>query len=69
MGMAAMLVMWPNSFVFIFIPILLQALNFGPKLPNCFWEKQVLTLKSEWLLTKVKEWPWPLIFTQLQKLI
>ena len=25
MGMAAMLVMWPTSFVFIFIPILLQA--------------------------------------------
>ena len=25
MGMAAMLVMWPNSFVLIFIPILPQA--------------------------------------------
>ena len=24
-----------------------------------------LTLKSEWPLTKVKEWPWPLILTQL----
>ena len=26
MGMAAMLVMWPNSFVWIFIPILPQAI-------------------------------------------
>ena len=25
MGMVAMLVMWPNSFIYIFIPILLQA--------------------------------------------
>ena len=24
-----------------------------------------LTLKSEWPLTKIKEWPWPLILTQL----
>ena len=30
-------------------------MNFGSKLPYCFWEKQVLTLKYEWLLTKVKE--------------
>ena len=33
--------------------------------PNCFCEKQVLTLKSKWPMTKVKEWPWPLILTQL----
>ena len=44
-------------------------MNFGSKWPNCFWEKQVLTLKSEWPLIKVKEWPWPLILTQLHKLI
>ena len=44
-------------------------MNFGSKLPNCFWEKQVWTLKSEWPLTKVKEWPWPWILTQLHKLI
>ena len=44
-------------------------MNFGFKWPNCFWEKQVLTLKSEWPLIKVKEWPWPLILTQLHKLI
>ena len=31
--------------------------------PNCFCEKQVLTLKSEWPMTKVKERPWPLILT------
>ena len=40
-------------------------MNFGSKLPYCFWEKQVLTLKSEWPLTKVREWPLPLILTQL----
>ena len=28
-----------------------------------------LTLKSEWTLTKVKKWPWPLILTQLYYLI
>ena len=44
-------------------------MNFASNSPNCFWEKQVLTLKSEWPLTKVKEWPWPLILTQLHKLI
>ena len=27
-------------------------MNFGSKLPYCFREKQVLTLKSEWPLTK-----------------
>ena len=31
--------------------------------PNCFCEKQVLTLKSEWPMTMVKERPWPLILT------
>ena len=30
-------------------------MSFGSKSPNCFCEKQVLTLKSEWPLTKVKE--------------
>ena len=40
-------------------------MSFGSKSPNCLCEKQVLTLKSEWPLTKVKEWPWPLILTQL----
>ena len=40
-------------------------MNFGSKSPNHFKEKQVLTLKSEWPLTKIKEWPWPLILTQL----
>ena len=40
-------------------------MNFGSKSPNSFWEKQVLTLKSEWPLAKVKEWPWPLILTPL----
>ena len=30
-------------------------MNFGSKSPNCFCEKQVLTLKSERPLTKVKE--------------
>ena len=44
-------------------------MNFGSKLPYCFWGKQVLTLKSEWPLTKVKEWSWPLILTQLHWLI
>ena len=34
MGMAAILVMWPNSFVFIFIPILLQAFIWT-LVPNC----------------------------------
>ena len=43
MGMAAMLVMWPNSFVYIFIPYSPSSfhMNFGSKSPNCFWEKQV----------------------------
>ena len=36
-------------------------MNFGFKWPACFWEKQVLILKSEWPLAKVKKWPWPLI--------
>ena len=36
-------------------------IKFGFKWPYCFWEKQVLILKSEWSLAKVKEWPWPLI--------
>ena len=44
-------------------------MNFGFKWLSCFWEKQVLTLKSEWPLIKVREWPWPLILTQLHKLI
>ena len=30
-------------------------MSFGSKSPNCFCEKQVLTLKSECPLTKVKE--------------
>ena len=30
-------------------------MNFGSKLPYCFSEKQVFTLKSEFPLTKVKE--------------
>ena len=34
MGMAAILVMWPNSFVFIFIPILFQAFIWT-LVPNC----------------------------------
>ena len=34
MGMAAMLVMWPNSFVQIFIPILSQAFIWT-LVPNC----------------------------------
>ena len=37
MGMAAILVMWPNAFVSIFIPILPQVfIYFGSKSPNCF---------------------------------
>ena len=32
-------------------------ISFGSKSPNFFCEKQVLTLKSEGPLTKVKEWP------------
>ena len=32
-------------------------INFGSKSPDCFCEKQVLTLKSDRPLTKVKEWP------------
>ena len=39
-------------------------MNFGSNSPNCFCEKQVLTLKSDQPLTKVKEWPWPLTLTQ-----
>ena len=68
MGMVAMLVMWPNSFVYIFIPILFQAFiwTLVPNRPTVFEKKQVLTLKSEWHLTKVKEWPWPLVLPQLQ---
>ena len=30
-------------------------ISFGSKLPNCFREKQVLTLKSERPLTNIKE--------------
>ena len=30
-------------------------MSFGSKSPNCFCKKQVLTLKSEWPLTKVKK--------------
>ena len=30
-------------------------MSFGSKWPNCFCKKQVLTLKSEWPLTEVKE--------------
>ena len=30
-------------------------MNFGSKSPNCSCEEQVLTLKSEWPLAKVKE--------------
>ena len=44
-------------------------MNFGSKSSNWFWRKQVLTLKSEWPLTKVKEWLWPLILTQLHHLV
>ena len=33
-------------------------MNFGSKSHNCFWGKQVLTLKSEWPLSRIKEWPW-----------
>ena len=38
MGMAAMLVTWPNSIVQIFIPILPQAFiwTFGPNRPTVF---------------------------------
>ena len=38
MGMAAMLVMWPNSFVQIFIPILPQAFiwSLAPNDPTVF---------------------------------
>ena len=38
MGMAAMLVMWPNSFVYFFIPILLQAFiwTLVPNRPTVF---------------------------------
>ena len=32
-------------------------ISLGSKSPNFFCEKQVLTLKSEGPLTKVKEWP------------
>ena len=64
MGVAAILIMWPNLLLnFHFHSPISFHMNFGSKSSNCFWEKQVLTLKSEWYLTKVKEWPWPLILT------
>ena len=39
----------------------------GPELLTWVYRPKVkhLTLKSEWPLTKVKEWPWLLILTQL----
>ena len=43
MGMAAMLVMWPNSFVQIFIPMLLQAFiwTLVPNRPTVFQKKKI----------------------------
>ena len=69
-GIAAMLIMWPDfvykcSFIFLKL-----SYEFCFQLAQPFLrKKQVLTLKSEWPLTKVKEWPWLLILTQLHKLI
>ena len=43
----------------------------GPELLTWVYRPKVkhLTLNSEWPLTKIKEWPWLLILTQLHKLI
>ena len=35
------------------------------QITQLFLRKTSFTLKSEWPLTKVKEWPWPLILTHL----
>ena len=42
MGIAAMLVMWLNSFVKIFISYSPSSfhMNFGSKSPHCFWKKK-----------------------------
>ena len=48
MGMVAMLVMCPTHlYKFSFPTPLSFHMSFGFKWPNCFCEKQVLTLKSE----------------------
>ena len=67
MAITAMLVKWPNSFVQIFIPIppISFHMNFGSKIAQLFLRKASYNLKSEWPFTKVKEWPWTLILTQL----
>ena len=56
MGMAAMLVMWPNSFVFISIPILLQAFvwTLVPNRPTVFEKNKFLlwNLIDLWIRSK-----------------
>ena len=62
MDMAAMLVMWPNSFEFIFIPILLQALiwTLVPNRPTVFEKNKFLlwNLSDLWPRSKNDLYLW-----------
>ena len=71
MGMAAILVMWHESFVLTFILPSLEGSTWNMVSIGLvfFEEKKFENVESEWPWTKVNEWPWPLIFITVRVLI
>ena len=71
MGMGANLVMWPNSFVQIFIPFSHKiSYEVWFQMTQLFLRKTIFNFEiDEWPLSKIKKWPWPLIFITLHLLI
>ena len=67
--MAACFVMWPGPFEQAFVPPFQGVANWNFASIGLIEEKKFKNIESERFLTKVNQWPWPLVLIKFHVLI